>query len=583
MNVIFDSPAEQRESLHKISTNFNIEDSLVDLSMSNVQPVKQDDTNNTSQHKEFRVSDSTEESSVREISSKISSSSSQSQSQSSNSSNHDDENNDQSNDETKSESDSEEFESADEDEYENIISKKKLGKTPKSGKTPRPVKTPNLTKEKRKSDILIINESFNSSIQYDKEKDGRANKMKQDDNQVVENQKQDVDRFSTDDVVEIDNDDHKVKDGAEFRKAQKNNVNNSIYRTQADIIETDSEEDKSGSTHLSESQSSGEEEDVNSERDSLNQDEKSSLMSSNSKQFKASNSLQSSRSGSDSKISSSNNTRSNETEEESIIRPKKASHKKNRILSGSEEESQDQGESPIPTYSNKSELKSDVKDEISKEASKYFQNTKKDTSDLSLIVLDSGESDTDNKSSKLQPPPQLQKPPIQVIQVKPEKKTLIQTTILPNGMITPLKLNKYSEDRAIGGYSPNSFPVKTKDEKKPNLTSGIKMMSMDDKEQDHKMAAAFNGNKTTFNASSLQAAAMRGATTQMNNKYLSYEEKLKELSKSLIEEMESKPDPDASYENIEMPSCLKVKLMTHQLYSMKWLKWCESRYPSGGI
>ena len=109
------------------------------------------------------------------------------------------------------------------------------------------------------------------------------------------------------------------------------------------------------------------------------------------------------------------------------------------------------------------------------------------------------------------------------------------------------------------------------------------MMSLDDTEQDKKMAAAFNSNTTTFSASSLQAAAMRGNSTQMSNKYIAYEDKLKELSKLMIEEMENKPDADASYEVMEMPSCLKVKLMTHQLYSMKWLKWCESRYPNGGI
>jgi hypothetical protein len=197
--------------------------------------------------------------------------------------------------------------------------------------------------------------------------------------------------------------------------------------------------------------------------------------------------------------------------------------------------------------------------------------------DDSLIVLDSSnDDDNDKKFTAPSPPPQPSEQPKEV-------KKLVQATILPNGTLTKLKLNKYSEDRAIGGYSPNNFPIKVKDEKKPNLTAGIKMMSMDDKEQDKKMAAPLNINKTSFNASSLQAAAMRGSTTQMNNKYQGYEEKLKFLSQKLIEEMESKPDADASYADMEKPSCIKVDLLTHQLYSMKWLKWCESRYPHGGI
>ena len=113
----------------------------------------------------------------------------------------------------------------------------------------------------------------------------------------------------------------------------------------------------------------------------------------------------------------------------------------------------------------------EVRRELNEEASSHLK--KNDKSNSSLVI-------NDEEEFEIKPRPPLQ---------KKKKKTLVQTTLLPNGKITPLKLNKYSEDRAIGGYSPNSFPVKVKDEKKPNITSGIKMMSMDDTEQDKKMAA----------------------------------------------------------------------------------------------
>ena len=175
-------------------------------------------------------------------------------------------------------------------------------------------------------------------------------------------------------------------------------------------------------------------------------------------------------------------------------------------------------------------------------------------------------------------------------------KKLVQTTIAPNGGLrTPMISRMQQDNRAVPSWSPNFDKSETRDVKpnlnalnrdiKPNLkalSGGIKMMSLDDKDQDKRMAAALN-DKPAFNASSFQASALRGPTTQITNRNMNYEAQLKALSVEIIKELESKPNPDEFNEDMAMPVGLKVKLLTHQRYSMTWLKWREKNYPNGGI
>lgn len=76
-------------------------------------------------------------------------------------------------------------------------------------------------------------------------------------------------------------------------------------------------------------------------------------------------------------------------------------------------------------------------------------------------------------------------------------------------------------------------------------------------------------------------------SSYMGNKFfnrdLSFEEQLKVLRENMIEVLASQPDPDKNYEGMRMPSGLKVKLLPHQLYSLKWLRWRENCYPNGSI
>lgn len=75
--------------------------------------------------------------------------------------------------------------------------------------------------------------------------------------------------------------------------------------------------------------------------------------------------------------------------------------------------------------------------------------------------------------------------------------------------------------------------------------------------------------------------------TQFGNKFhiqhASFEDQLRVLRENVLEVMESQPDPDKNYENMRMPSGLKVNLLPHQLYSLKWLRWRENCYPNGSI
>lgn len=71
--------------------------------------------------------------------------------------------------------------------------------------------------------------------------------------------------------------------------------------------------------------------------------------------------------------------------------------------------------------------------------------------------------------------------------------------------------------------------------------------------------------------------------SKLFNRDLSYEQQLKVLRENMIEVMATQPDPDKNYEGMRMPNGLKVKLLPHQCYSLKWLRWRENCYPNGSI
>lgn len=79
------------------------------------------------------------------------------------------------------------------------------------------------------------------------------------------------------------------------------------------------------------------------------------------------------------------------------------------------------------------------------------------------------------------------------------------------------------------------------------------------------------------------SAAFTG-NTQMRNRNLGFEEQLRSLSKIILRELESKPD-QGKLDDVRMPDSLNrnVKLMDHQMYALKWLKWREKTEPNGAI
>ena len=50
-----------------------------------------------------------------------------------------------------------------------------------------------------------------------------------------------------------------------------------------------------------------------------------------------------------------------------------------------------------------------------------------------------------------------------------------------------------------------------------------------------------------------------------------------------LEVLLNKPNPNADYKDMRMPSGLKEteKLLPHQMYALEWLSWRENSYPNG--
>ena len=92
--------------------------------------------------------------------------------------------------------------------------------------------------------------------------------------------------------------------------------------------------------------------------------------------------------------------------------------------------------------------------------------------------------------------------------------------------------------------------------------------------------------KNSFADLRFDAIMQRAPTTQIYNRNLQYEEKLKILKDNMLEVIEKMPDPDECQQKLadfKMPSGLRVQLLPHQVYSMQWLKWREKTYPNGSI
>jgi transcription termination factor 2 len=510
----------ERQNRQNLKKPLKLDDSLDDLDMSTI---------NKKDTKEFRVSDTTvEDNSINEL--EDSSHKESLESNSSSSSSH-------SGNESESIISEEDFESGEDD-----------AKTPREKKMLNTIKT---TTKQNDEPILILD---------------------------------------TEDEETEDEEENEAQENASLAEQQANTTD---YRER--VIESDSEEAESvtssasSSTSKSAASQSGSDQSSKKKATVLESDGEESHESSEDEQASRSDlgkrlkkktlTLDSDSDESEASLNGSEN-RESEGDQASRLVSDEHSKKKTQILDSDSEES--------PKTKNKSEhneslsLSEGDRQESMASTSKQLNYDNDDTEEIinsnkinsttksassSVIELTDDDDNSPAVTSKFAMPSQI-------------KKTSVQTTLQPNGTLTPLKRNKYSEDRVLGSYSPNSFPVKNEKLKaipKLETTTQMKMLSLEDNKQlDEKMAQAFN-------ASSFQAQPMRGTTVTMTNKYKDYESLLLCLSKEIIEEMEKKPDADLNYDDMEMPSGLKVKLLTHQLYSMKWLRWVESRYPHGGI
>lgn len=146
------------------------------------------------------------------------------------------------------------------------------------------------------------------------------------------------------------------------------------------------------------------------------------------------------------------------------------------------------------------------------------------------------------------------------------------------------------EDKPVASWSPN-FENRQQLE---NIKNKIKANEMARQQNERKMLM-----QTKNEPQNSQAASAATGTQLQNlrfdapmnsrlgskffNRDLSYEDQLKVLRENMIEVMETQPDPEKNYEGMRMPSGLRVKLLPHQMYSLKWLRWRENCYPNGSI
>ena len=116
------------------------------------------------------------------------------------------------------------------------------------------------------------------------------------------------------------------------------------------------------------------------------------------------------------------------------------------------------------------------------------------------------------------------------------------------------------KDREIAGWSPNYEKVKAKVEQSKKLqdenTRKMQTLELDEKKSEQV------GN--VLKDLKYHSVAIRGPNVQITNRNLGYEGQLKYLSDELLKVLETKPNPDVSFDDFKPPRGLKVSLLGHQ-------------------
>ncbi len=136
---------------------------------------------------------------------------------------------------------------------------------------------------------------------------------------------------------------------------------------------------------------------------------------------------------------------------------------------------------------------------------------------------------------------------------------------------------KIGDQRLLASWSPNYENIKNKvikseQYREMNARKQTKQLDLDDDDIYEKMSAklAALDNPTKKENQKLSVQVLREPNQQITNRNISYEEQLKALSENMLEVLEEKPNYDDCLENFKAPTDLKVKLLPHQCYSMKW-------------
>ena len=208
------------------------------------------------------------------------------------------------------------------------------------------------------------------------------------------------------------------------------------------------------------------------------------------------------------------------------------------------------------------------------------QSSKKNLADDIILLSDS----EDSKPSKKPQNSFIDSP---VVQPKPS-----EAYSSPN-----MFSRKLNDQKPVASWSPNYEQVKAKVQKTIKENQPRKIQMIDITKNEFNQAPPATGDDDDVNSIdrlknlNFQANVIRNGNDAQISRHYSYEHQLKELSEQMIGVLEEKPNPDeidddyvASEEAKSLiPKGLKVNLLNHQLYSLKWLKWREQTYPYGGI
>ena len=144
----------------------------------------------------------------------------------------------------------------------------------------------------------------------------------------------------------------------------------------------------------------------------------------------------------------------------------------------------------------------------------------------------------------------------------PSVKSISNSTMMNESMKKPFPIfeSVTKKDREIAGWSPNYEKVKAKVEQSKKLqeenTRKMQTLELDEKKSEQV------GN--VLKDLKYHSVAIRGPNVQITNRNLGYEGQLKYLSDELLKVLETKPNPDVSFDDFKPPRGIKVSLLAHQ-------------------